>query len=560
MKERPRRVLYHRDLASLECFEAPIDVNDYVRDFVGRCEGTNVDTFVLHMTYNLYPSKLSVEEYVSETDAPVGLEGHHSVWASSEGMTASTWRRQENMKVFIERGVDPIAALLDRAHRAGIDFFAGIRMNDVHHAQWNWHPNFWVEHPEYRIGDHPEYRWPRGGFRAPGGLFAGQTDDRIPATLDYIHEEVRAYKLSLIEDMARAYDVEGVELDFTRHPVFFKPAQVAAGRNKMNEFLTTLRERLAEIGNQRGKPLVLEVKVPPTLEACWRIGLDVRRRMADDLADIVAVSSYWHPDFGMPVGEFLNAAAGTNCKVFACFELAEMPLLRDSEATACVLRAAALAYWRAGVHGVYLFNTHMFPYYWLQEMPFLHDIGEPEKLEFLDKHYMVTRASNYDDVAWCSYPKELPAVLAETASETGRQIHLSVGDDLAKAARLGVKADVTLRLRVMNLTSRDELEVEINGIQLDRHACKSTFLPMGESGGVHQYPFLSDVYLGEPGPYHWLEFSLREEALPRLGMNEIRVTLRKRNPEVTEDIILNDVEITIEYGNDVVQPESGERS
>ena len=50
--------------------------------------------------------------------------------------------------------------------------------------------------------------------------------------------------------MATAYDVEGIELDFTRHPYFFKPSEVDAGRDKMTEFVVTIRQRLNEIGER----------------------------------------------------------------------------------------------------------------------------------------------------------------------------------------------------------------------------------------------------------------------------------------------------------------------
>jgi hypothetical protein len=547
VKEIERRVIYHRDLGFLEWFEAPVDLSDFIWDFVGRIAGTHVDTLVLHITYDFYPTKLTTEEYVSETSTPVGLVGSHATWAPSGELTASSWRMLELKKTFVNLGIDPIAVLVEAAHQVGIDFFAGIRMNDIHHAQWDWHPKFWVEHPEFRIGDQPEYRHLRVGFREPGGQFKSQIDDRVPAALDYIHDEVRAYKLARIEEVARVYEVEGIDLDFTRHPFFFKPSEVDMGRKKMTEFVATVRQRLNEIGNERGRPVVLEVRVPPTIEACWRIGLDVRRWIGDNLVDIMSAAPEWHPDFGMPVEKFVDAAKGMNCKIFASFEFAEMPALENSMATTKVIRAATLAYWKAGVNGIYVFNPLVFPHYLRQEMPFLREIGDPNLLEYLDKHYMATRASNYDDVAWFSYPKELPVTLEEAPSGNGQKIHLKVGDDMEKAARLGITAAVTLRLRLMNLTSQDKIEFKFNGIKLGEETCKSAFFPMGESRGLRQYPFMADSYFGLPGPYHWLEFRLEKETLPRLGMNEVEVILRKRNPVVTEGLILNDVEIMIEY-------------
>jgi len=547
-QDKPRRLMYHRDLSCWEWLQTPLKVEDFIGDFVGRIAGTQVDTFVLHMHYNLYPSRLTVEEYASENDTPVGVVGAHATWGSEEGLTASSWRLLENSKALWRMNVDPVATLIDAGHEVGIDFFGGIRMNDCHHAQWSWHPKFWIDHPEFRIGDHPEYHYPRPGFREPeGGAFGSQIDDRVPACLDYMHQEVRDYYLAMIEEAARVYDVQGIELDFTRHPFFFKPSEVEAGTDKMTELLAAVRDRLHTISEEKGREIVLDAKVPPTIEACEAIGLDVRRWLGEGLVDIMVVGPLWHPDFNLPIEDFVEAAEGSGAKIFASFELAEIPALENAEATAKVIRSSALAYWKAGAAGMHVFNSHVMTHYLRQEMPFLKDIGDPHLLEYCDKHYLATRASNYDNVVKFSYPKELPVTLVESPTGEGQKVHLKIGDDLEKAARLGITADARLRLRVVNLTTPDEIEFKFNGITLDPDDCERTFFPMGESQGLRQYSFLAEAYYGLEGPYHWLEFKLAGETLPRLGVNEVEVILRKRNPEVAEGVVLNDVELTIDY-------------
>jgi hypothetical protein len=547
MKERKptTRLTYHRDLAGFEVYETPLNLQDFLWDYIGRLQGTQVDTFILHTIYKLQPSKLKLEEYASETDSPVGFEGSHATWTDSKVMAANSWRNLENRQAFVDMNVDPVDALLQAAHKIGIDLFIGVRMNDVHHSQFNWHPKFWLEHPEFRIGEHPEYQFPRPGFTMPGGLFTSQPDSRVSAALDYMHQEVRDYKLALVEEQAKAYDVEGIELDFTRHSFYFKPTQVKAGIDKMTEFVATVRKGLNRIGEERGRPIVLSVRVPPSMSACLRVGLDVRKWITDKSVDVVTVTHVWHPDFGMPVEEFIDAAKGTNCKIIASIETAEMPVLKDSLATAKVIRAAASAYWQAGVDGMQMFNMHLPLHYFKQEPSYLNEIGDPKTLQYLDKHYMVTRASNFDHVAPFSYPKQLPVVLKENASGKGREIRLRVGDDL-KTVKKGISAEAKLKLRVQNLTSGDKLEFKLNGVKLGPKY-QATFFPNGESGGVHQYSFMAEAYYGLPGPYHWLEFTLEKDTLPRAGYNEVEVILRKHNPQITDDIILSDVELTIEY-------------
>ena len=126
---------------------------------------------------------------------------------------------------------------------------------------------------------------------------------------------------------------------------------------------------------------------------------------------------------------------------------------------------------------------------------------------------------------------------------------MRVGDDPKKTLKKGVTAQARLRLRVQNLTYKDKLELKFNGVTLDIDKCQSTFFPNGESAGVHQYSFMAEAYYGLEGPYHWIEFKLEKNTLPRTGYNEVEVILKERNRQVTDDVVLSDVEITIEYDN-----------
>ena len=42
--------------------------------------------------------------------------------------SAPYWRVWENMQSLIDRGIDPLTLLIDRAHEKGMDFFASLRM------------------------------------------------------------------------------------------------------------------------------------------------------------------------------------------------------------------------------------------------------------------------------------------------------------------------------------------------------------------------------------------------------------------------------------------------
>jgi hypothetical protein len=68
---------------------------------------------------------------------------------------------------------------------------------------------------------------------------------------------------------------------------------------------------------------------------------------------------------------------------------------------------------------------------------------------------------------------------------------------------------------------------------------------MGESAALRQYSFIGENYLGQPGPYHWIECPLEGPALPQQGVNAVEVRLRGRNPTVTTAVAVSDVEIVV---------------
>ena len=66
-------------------------------------------------------------------------------------------------------------------------------------------------------------------------------------------------------------------------------------RYLMTDFIRRIRQRLDEVGAQRGKHLDLLVRVPPTLYDSQRIGLDVEAWIGEGLVDIVAAGGGFMP-------------------------------------------------------------------------------------------------------------------------------------------------------------------------------------------------------------------------------------------------------------------------
>ncbi len=83
------------------------------------------------------------------------------------------------------------------------------------------------------------------------------------------------------EEVCRNYDISGVELDFFRHPVFFKRAAMtgtpcnAEESALMTQLMRRIRIMTEEVAQLRGKPILLAVRVPDSTEYAKACGLDV---------------------------------------------------------------------------------------------------------------------------------------------------------------------------------------------------------------------------------------------------------------------------------------------
>ena len=123
----------------------------------------------------------------------------------------------------------------------------------------------------------------------------------------------------IIFETFERFDVDGVEMDYMRHPGVFRSDEAYQNRYLMTDLIETVHNRLKEVGAERGRDLQLAVRVPPTLADSVRIGLDVESWIRDGLVDIVAVGGGFIP-FETPIREFVEAAEGTGCQIYGCIE------------------------------------------------------------------------------------------------------------------------------------------------------------------------------------------------------------------------------------------------
>jgi hypothetical protein len=352
-------------------------------------------------------------------------------------------------------GLDPLKIITDFCKKNRMEAFWSFRMNDVHDksqqipyeaARFRFN-KLKIEHPEYLLGK-PKQRMKHGGWTG----------------VNYGLPEIRDLAFRYVEEICRGYDVAGVELDFFRHPVFFR--STTRGENatdeecaQMTDLLRRIRAMADEVGKKRGKPILIAVHVPDSVEYCRAIGLDIERWLADDLIDLLVPAGYFQiNDWDYSV----TLARKHGVKVYPSLDES-----RVKDETAKQMRATILAYrgraanvWAAGADGVYLFNCFdaSFPGY--------RELGDPKLIAKLDKDYFASirgvGVANGGNLPTQPYqqcetlnPQE-PKILEPGKNATAR---IQLGEDFTETK----PATLKLRLQFDVAPKVDSIQASVNG-------------------------------------------------------------------------------------------------
>ena len=482
---RRKRTIYFNDARHyyLFIYEPPMRLEDAWGP-IDEVAGTAVDTFIYGVARGdglFYPSEKGLR-----------------FGADQEGFDmAAYWRVWENMQSLIDRGLDPLRVLVDRAHDKGMEFFASLRMGDA---------------PGLDSG----YGVPSGGR-------------------GFVHQEMRDHQLGVLEELACRYPVEGVELDFAAAPggtsFWLKPEDVEEHTPTVTEFV---RQTAEMVRNRPGQPGLVGARVYPTQELNEKTGLDVHTWLQEGLVDFVVpvVYAYFVLDGNMPIDWLVQAAHENEVSVYAMMQPYSTDesrrFFKVSNATPAMVRAAAANFWEKEVDGLYAWFMN-----WplgSEERGTLTELGDPELVKGKDKHYFLRRWTETTKEHDC--PAVLPLNIPWADPGRGYPIPFAIADD-PRDERV---RHVVLKLGVTNLVSADRFEVWLNGKSLSGEACQRT--------GIHSI----DPYAGL-----WLEFHL-EQLRPQKGENLLEVSLQERPEKMEGGVTVEDVELIVEYDTYPARP------
>ena len=321
---------------------------------------------------------------------------------------------------------------IDRAHAAGMEIFASIRMNDMHDAM---EPrlNFpWkVEHPEWLIGDAKH----KGMKHTYMNAYWVGLNWAIPQVRDYFHD--------FIKEHCTEFDYEGVELDYCRGQMVFKLGEEEENIETMNKWVRRVRQTLNDIGKKRGRPYLLTVRALSIPDASLRAGLDVEQWMKEGLLDLLIIGGGGQAD-SPDQKLYIDMAHKYGIPAYPCINHFKPPQQ---------MRTWASNFWAMGADGVYFFN-----YFGVEDGSEKHKVlsqmGDPKTLLGHDKLHKPD--PGFVDWAYAheSWPGALPVGLVY-----GTPVKIIVGDELK-----GTDARARLTMTISGLDISNNLADVIAGV------------------------------------------------------------------------------------------------
>jgi len=410
------------------------------------------------------------------------------VFTSLEGRYAVN-----QMPALLKAGIDPLRVMVDFAKEHGMELFWSMRMNDTHDGSTAEYGPIILRTNTLKL-THPEYLLGTARKRPKHGAWTA---------VDYGRPEIRELAFRYFEEVCRNYDVDGVELDFFRHPVNFKSTSrgepaTEAERAAMTDLLRRIRLMADEVGQARGRPILIAVHCPDSVEYCRAMGLDLEYWLANDLLDLWMPSGY----FKLNDWDYSVALARRHgVKIYPSLDES-----RVNDATARAMRRTDLAdrgraanVWGFGADGVYLFNGPE------PGSPLWRQLGAPQVLAGLDKDYFgsvrgVVNAAG-GNLPYASYQKVEtlnPSNARTVAPGKSATARLNVGEDLSQAGPVSLK----LRLRFKAAVNPQLIQAFCNDQPLSLVGTNRT----------------------------WVEYSVSPRVVRQLA-NRIKVTLAAKAPQ-----------------------------
>ena len=304
---RQRRFIYNSDAGNMFVAKRPPMKPEDLYSDIDAVANAGVTTFCIS------PNVGMVMNFPSKHARMLGDEEEPSIRnriKDEASKKPGTTRAAVNLKTLVDMGHDPLQIIIERAKKMGMEVFISFRVNEVH---WADNPEgfsqqliisrFWRKHPDWHVGKqgdalsnlHTEILGPRTNPIVGKWLASG---------LNFAIPEVRQRRLDQLRECLERYDIDGLELDFQRFPVFFKYGEEGKYLPTMTNWMREVRDMSLEVAEKSGRPLLLSARIMARPEQNVGIGLDPVTWAQEGLVDFLVVSHYLHNNFPLPVREY----------------------------------------------------------------------------------------------------------------------------------------------------------------------------------------------------------------------------------------------------------------
>ncbi len=435
------------------------------------------------------------------------------------------------LKQWLSEGVDWVEQLVNETRRRKLEVFWNHRISEVECLPEGGlskqpHP-LKVEHPDWAV---PASWWPQGmwNLATPG---------------------LREHKVAILRELATRYDLDGIQIDFSRHIPCLAVGHQWELRGHVTEFMRMVRLMLLELAQNRARPLLLAAKVPQTLEGCHADGFDLKTWADMHLVDVLTLGSR-----SMDVDlEAIRETVGSAVQIQPCFDDHHTT---DGYRYGSIefLRGVFANHFRRGANSVVTFNWSLGTPGVCRALgadagPASHqtaykEVGDPKTMLGKDKFFAVERRGGYP---WADgfFNRNDNAPLPKQLDGDFTKFTLHISD-----APLPNAMGTTLMLRciLFQANEADVFEVQFNGIPLAITTRDSEWKdaqifspkPQRTSGGNGDYKVDPQQRLLR------LDYAVPRDAC-KLARNEVAICKSSRAPLAKVGVILEKLEAHLRY-------------
>jgi hypothetical protein len=514
------------------------------------------------LTY-MYEPPMYKEEFESTVDELVGTPVEALMFCLGDGRTmqhdtkvgeiwghnVEMWehhifkRAYDNVESLMNTGLDPLSIACNRAREKNILFYPTLLLQLESGVRGG--PGYDVRSSDFRLNNK------RFDIGANGDLESGFPGNNCA---DFKHLEVRNERLSIVNEVASNYPIDGFDLQFNFWPYYFRPDEVKSNTNLLTDFVRDVHETVKRSSSKRE----IVVTIPSSLEDCLSRGLDVVGWVREGIVDVIVAQPIKRPDVIDPnasyivydpaylndIKELCESVKNTDTRVNATLA-GTLDSDRNGHAPIDMIRAAACSIWDQGVNGLYIDWFASWPY----NSSFYNKIREvvhPDIMASKDKFYHVPTSTRSDTEG--KLTNHLPIDLVPKVPV---KINIYISDDLGHWHSVNRLHDVLLRIRITGATETDSFTFKLNGTALPKTSMR----------------IINQMYGMDSPRYRifgqWYVFRLDKKYYPIKGVNSIEVISENRDADLEVKLTLRDVEIDTKYllgasfGKGFVDPDLG---